>query len=560
VLGDSDINVLADYGSGQYVEPGEILFTAGDDSYDLIVVLRGRVRLVEWIGTPKEQEVIGYGPREFLGEMGMLTGQRAYLTAEVTESGKVLRIPIDRVRDLMATEEHLSELILRAFLLRHARLIEIGTGIKLLGSRYDQQTRRLLELLARNRISSTWIESESEHGIEMRDRLGLTADDLPMAMIPGSDNLINPSNRHLLEALGLACGTRGAGGEGHGDCASEPDESICDLLVVGAGPAGLGAAVYGASEGLETMLAEDTAVGGQAGTSTRIENYLGFPAGLSGEELSARGSLQADKFGVRTRLGKEAMGLGISADGHVVRFEDGTSITARALIISTGARYNRLPLERLPQFEGMGVYYAATQMEAIRCAGRPAVVVGGGNSAGQAALFLARSCSAVHIAIRRQSLEETMSRYLLDEIAREPRISVHPGTEVEALVGEDDLEAVTLRDNASGEVRTQECGGLFVFIGAAPCTAWLDGQLAEDEHGFLLTGRDVSAERAEGGEPLVLETSRPGIFCVGDARSGSIKRVAAAIGEGSMAVRLAFERLQEAGGVAAPAPVPAQTA
>jgi thioredoxin reductase (NADPH) len=329
----------------------------------------------------------------------------------------------------------------------------------------------------------------------------------------------------------------------------EDHDNTCDLLVVGGGPAGLSAAVYGASEGLTTTLAEDTALGGQAGTSTRIENYLGFPAGLSGEELTARAVLQAQKFGVRIKLGTSAVALSSVAGLHQVRFDDGETIAASSVIIATGARYNRLHIDRLTDYEGVGVYYAATQMEAKACVGGPVVVVGGGNSAGQAALYLARSCTSVRLVIRGESLAHSMSRYLIDQIERHPRIQVSPRTEVTGLVGDQNLEGVDLSDNSSQETSTIPVRGLFVFIGANPGTEWLGGQLAEDEHGFLLTGTDLSAFQLEEADqrPLALETSRPGIFCVGDVRSRSIKRVAAAVGEGSMAVRLLFERLEASG-------------
>jgi thioredoxin reductase (NADPH) len=319
--------------------------------------------------------------------------------------------------------------------------------------------------------------------------------------------------------------------------------------VVGGGPSGLSASVYGASEGLATVLAEDTAFGGQAGTSSLIENYLGFPAGLSGEEIAARAVLQAQKFGVRMKLAAEAVALSSDIGVHRVTFEDGEVVAATALIIATGARYNRLPVDRLAEFEGVGVYYAATQMEAQACTGAPVAIVGGGNAAGQAAVFLSRTSPHVYIIIRGASLETSMSRYLIDHIEGSPRIEVLPHTQVSRLLGQDQFDGVEVVQNQSDETSRLQVRALFVFIGAKPGTDWLDGQLATDADGFLLTGPDIPVSQRDTGErtPLLLETSRPGIFAVGDVRSGSIKRVATAIGEGSMAVRLVFDRLQDSG-------------
>jgi thioredoxin reductase (NADPH) len=347
----------------------------------------------------------------------------------------------------------------------------------------------------------------------------------------------NPSNATLLQTLGLSEAPHASEGE------------VCDLLVVGAGPAGLAAAVYGASEGLDTTLAEGVAPGGQAGTSSRIENLLGFPAGLSGDELAARGMLQAQKFGVRIKQSCAASALNSTGALHEVRFENGETITAKAVILATGLRHNRLPVARLSDFEGIGVYYAATQMEARACAGKAVVIVGAGNSAGQAALFLARRCSHVTIVMRGESLESSMSRYLIDEIEGRGGITVMPHTEIKALLGDDQLTGVELTDNHDRTCVSKDVRGLFIFTGAVPNTAWLNGDLALDDHGFLLTGRDVPAIRRtdSADDLLTFETSRLGVFAAGDVRSKSVKRAATAIGEGSMAVRLVFERLEQNG-------------
>jgi thioredoxin reductase (NADPH) len=538
ILDAAQIAVLRRYGSESDVSAGTVLFADGDETYDLIVLLQGQAEIVQDRGRPDETVLASYGPSQFLGELGLLTGQRVYLTAVVTTPGRVLRVAPDQLRIVMAQELDLSELILRAFLLRHAILTQIGSGLTLIGSRFSPDTRRLLEILARNRLPSKWLDLESNPDAEtMLRELDIPVDDLPIVITPGGPLLRNPSRRVLLDALGLSGTTE------HGI------SDLCDLLVVGGGPAGLAASVYGASEGMKTTLAEDTSLGGQAGMSSRIENYLGFPAGLSGEELAARAALQAQKFGVCIMLASRAMSLSTEEGVHHVTFENGEVISAKAVIVATGARYNRLPLDRLLDFEGVGVYYAATQMEAMACGVGPVVIVGGGNSAGQAALFLGATCNQVYIAIRGPSLESSMSRYLIDQIDRMPHITVMPHTEVTSLIGEDRLESVELFDNSRHETSTLPVSGLFVFIGARPATQWLDDQLAQDNKGFLLTGSEVPASAIDpaGGSPLFLETSRPGIFCVGDVRSGSIKRCATAIGEGSMAVRLVFERLQATG-------------
>jgi thioredoxin reductase (NADPH) len=535
VLSGSQLEVLQRYGTAHEVSMGDILFADGDETYDLVVVLAGNVDIIESYGQPNEVTIVTYVPLQFLGEMGLLTGQRAYLTAVACTPGRVLRIPAEKVPVIMAQELDLSELILRAFLLRHSRLTHRGSGLTLVGSRLDTDTRRLLEVLARNRLSSRWLDPEgSAEADELMHGLGLSREDLPVLVVAGGGVLRNPTSRELLDALGLVVMRQNDRSE------------VCDLLVVGGGPAGLAAAVYGASEGMTTTLAEDTALGGQAGTSSRIENYLGFPAGLSGDELTARAALQAAKFGVRIKLASRAVGLSSDDETHQVLFEDGDAVTARSVIIATGARYNRLPLDRLTELEGVGVYYAASQMEAQACAGKPVAVVGGGNSAGQAALFLARTCREVHILIRGGSLASSMSHYLIDQIDRHPLIHVSPRSEVSGLIGDAVLEGVEVRQTATQETSSLPISGLFVFIGATPSTRWLEGQLAEDEHGFLLTGKDVPTGSLGDPSftPLLLETSTPRIFCVGDVRSGSVKRVATAIGEGSMAVRLVFDRLQ----------------
>jgi thioredoxin reductase (NADPH) len=545
VLDAAQLEVLRSYGSEHDMAAGEVLFADGDLTYDLIVVVSGEAQIIERSGQAGETVIATYGHGQFLGEIGLLTGQRAYLSAVASTAGRVLRVPVEQVRVVMAQELGLSELILRTFLLRHSILTGLGSGLTLIGSRFDAGTRRLLEVLARNRLASTWLELEGSPVAEaMLHELDVPVGDLPIVVVPGGPLLRNPGSRELLDALGLS-------GPNDTDLSA-----VWDVLVVGAGPGGLAAAVYGASDGMATVLAEDTALGGQAGTSSRIENYLGFPAGLSGEELAARAALQAQKFGVRIKLASKAVSLSSDSGVHVVSFDDGAAITAKSVIIATGARYNRLPLGRLAEFEGVGVYYAATQMEAQACGADPVAIVGGGNSAGQAALFLSRTSAEVHVIIRGDTLQTSMSRYLIDQIERNPRIIVTPRTQITALLGKDQLEGVELRDTRRQQSTALMVRSLFVFIGAQPSTEWLAGQLAADSHGFLLTGTNIPEAQLEDRNrlPLFLETSRPGIFAVGDVRSGSVKRAATAIGEGSMAVRLVFERLQATGSALADPP------
>ena len=544
-LDAAQLEVLRRYGSEQDVAAGDVLFADGDDTYDLIVVLAGEVRIVERHGQLGETVIAAYGPSRFLGEIGLLTGQRVYLSAVASSAGRVLRVPVKEVRVVMAQEPGLSELILRTFLLRHSILTGLGSGLTLIGSRFDGGTRRLLEVLARNRLASRWLDLEDSAEAEaMLRELDVPVSDLPIVVIPGGQLLRNPGSHDLLNALGLS-----------GPADTDLSE-MCDLLVIGAGPGGLAAAVYGASEGMATILAEDTALGGQAGTSSRIENLLGFPAGVSGEELAARAALQAQKFGVRIRLASKAVSLSSDAGVHLVRFDDGDAITAKAVIIATGARYRRLPAGPAGRLRGCRRLLRGHPDGGPGLPGGPVAIVGGGNSAGQAALFLSRNSSEVHVIIRGETLGSSMSRYLVDQIERDPRITVMPRTLVTALIGQDQLEGVQLLDTGTQQASELAARGLFVFIGAQPATGWLAGQLAEDAHGFLITGAGIPADKLDdpGQLPLFLETSRPGIFAVGDVRSGSVKRAATAIGEGSMAVRLVYERLQATGTAVADPP------
>jgi thioredoxin reductase (NADPH) len=531
-LGDEHLTRLRALGDVRAVSPGEVLFRAGDDTCDFFVVESGEVAIVQGYG--EENRVIAvHGARRFLGELNILTGSRLYLTAVVREAGEVLQVPVARLREIVAQDEDLSNLILGAFLARRSLLIEAGTGVKLVGSPYSPDTRRLREFLARNRMPYQWIDLESDDEADtLLQALQVEPGETPVVIGTGGDVLRNPSNAQVASLLGL--GARGA------------PPALCDLVIVGGGPAGLAAAVYGASEGLDTQAIDGVAFGGQAGTSSRIENYLGFPAGISGSELTARAALQANKFGARLAIPAQAVGL-VRDDGHFqIQLAGGDVVNGRAVIVATGAQYNKLDVPDLERFEGLGVYYAATQAEAQLCAGDSVLVVGGGNSAGQAAMFLSRHAAECHLMIRGEDLGKSMSRYLIDEIERRDQVEVMTCCEVVELRGEDSLEAVVIQDTRTGERHERECAALFVFIGASPHTDWLGGQVKMDEHCFLLAGadlRDEDLDGYQGDRPYFLETSQPGVFAVGDVRSGSIKRVASAVGEGSMAVALVHQRL-----------------
>jgi thioredoxin reductase (NADPH) len=536
-LDPEQIERLHALGVRRETQAGDVLYREGDTDCELIVILEGRVAIVEAYGTDGERVIGVHGPRRFIGELGLVVGQPAFLTAVVREPGAVLCVPTQRLRELVDEDAALGDLILRALMLRRTILIGLGTGFRIIGSRYSPDTRRLREFAARNRLPHRWIDLEQDAGAErLLETLGVPPEDTPVVILRGSEVLRNPSNEELARRLGLLHAYDGG--------------TSCDLLVVGAGPAGLAASVYGASEGLDTILLDGVATGGQAGTSSRIENYLGFPAGISGAELAERAEIQAEKFGARIQVPAEATAIAARDGGYDVTFgDDDESVHARSVVVACGVRYRRLPIRRLEELEGVSVYYAATLMEAQLCAGDPIVVVGGGNSAGQATLFLSEYVPTIHLVVRGATLDQDMSRYLTDRIERTPNVEVHTSTEVREVVGERALEAVVVENNETGERDTLEARAMFVFIGAEPHTDWLGGLVELDSGGYVRTGRDVTgAAGCDDGErpahqPLMLETSQPGIFAAGDVRSGSIKRVAAAVGDGSISVRLVHEHL-----------------
>ncbi|MCU1464737.1 MAG: cyclic nucleotide-binding protein [Actinomycetia bacterium] len=536
------IQKLEAYGGRRRTHTGEVLFHAGDIPSEFLVILDGKVAIVERYGN--EERVIGvHGPGRFFGELNLYTGQPVFVTAVVREAGEILAVPLDRLRELLSRDVALGDLIMRAYLLRRSLLIELEVGLRIVGSRFSSDTRRLREFVARNRLPHGFIDVETDKAADaLLRRLGIAPEETPIVLWR-EQVLRNPTNVELANLLGLRHPTS--------------DTDVWDLVIVGAGPAGLAAAVYGASEGLTTAVFDAVATGGQAATSPRIENYLGFPAGISGTELTERAVVQAHKFGAQISVPAEVVALEERDGRYAVHLDDGSAIASLSILISTGARYRKLSVPRLEEFEGVSVYYAATSVEARACSGGPAIVVGGGNSAGQAALFLAEHATKVHLVIRSDNPYEDMSRYLVDELQRDPRVDIVLHSEVRELIGDDALQAAVLEDHNTGERRTLEARALYVFIGAEPHVSWLRGLVALDEHGFIITGPDSIDSTVNrlawylSRSPLPLETSRPGVFAAGDVRSGSIKRVAAAVGEGSMTVRLVHAHFETIGASAA---------
>jgi thioredoxin reductase (NADPH) len=528
-LTDAQLARLQAYGTPQTVEAGDVLYGPGDATYDLVVTEDATVEIVQpaTLDAP-EESLVRFGPRSFLGELNLLTGQAVYLIARVAEPGRVHRITPARFRQLMAEDPELSDILVEAFGARREILTQSSAsrGLELVGSAIDSASLAIRTYAARRRLPHLWFDADSVAGQSLLKAASLTSADLPAALMP--DRILRRATPgELAETLGLTYRRADSG------------RSV-DLIVVGAGPAGLAAAVYGASEGLITVVLDAVGPGGQSAATTRIENYLGFPSGISGAELAERAETQALKFGAQLSTPCEVAALEIDEHLHAV-LADGTRIPTRALVIASGARYRSLPLERWNEFVGAGIFYAATELEARSCADSPVTVVGGGNGAGQAALFLAASGSEVTVAIRRPEIESGMSRYLVDRLLANPKITVRGGTEVRRLDGEHVLVSISLV-SPDGELPEQACRGLFCFIGAEPATGWLTG-VALDEHGFVRTDVQLTSEELGeiwsvlGRAPLPFETSVPGVFAVGDVRRGSMKRVAAAVGEGASAVR-----------------------
>jgi thioredoxin reductase (NADPH) len=528
-LTDEQIMLLSRYGERKRLAKGSMLFCEGDRDCGMFVVLDGRVAVVQEDSSEGEPRVIAvHGRGRFVGDLSMLTGQAVYVTAVAQTDVEVLEIPYDRLKEAVTQDQALGDLILRAFIIRRNIHANLGAGLRIIGSRYSADTRRLRDFASRNRIPYRWEDLEEDPEAEVTLRaFDIPPHQTPVVIWKGQTVLRNPSNTELAELLGLR--------------EDAPPREAHDMLVVGAGPAGLAAAVTGASEGLSTVVLDAIATGGQAGTSSQIENYLGFPAGISGAELADRAVVQARKFGATFTIPGEAQSLD-RIDGHfVVTLTDGVQVEGHTVVLATGVRYRRLDVPGMDRLEGPSVYYAATEYEARLCRGDPVTVVGGGNSAGQAALFMARNASDVNLVIRHDDLDRDMSRYLTDRVEENPKITIWRTSEVAELIGDEALEAVAIRDLKTDDRRRVPTTALFVLIGAEPHTSWLQGQIPLDEKGYILTGH------AEPGCTTSFQTAEPGVLAVGDVRSGSIKRVASAVGEGAIAVRQAYDHLRAAG-------------
>lgn len=538
VLNESQINRVRQLAKVRPVEAGEILFEPGDTAIPFFVLLSGRMEIVQPT-LSGEQLVASHDAGEFTGEITMISGRRGLVRGRVTAPGEFLELSGEGLRSLIAKDAELGETFMRAFILRRLELIKRNQGgIVLLGSMHCANTLRLREFLTRIGQPHTYVDLDTDKGAqEMLDRFQVKLEEVPVVICGNSAAVMrNPSIQKLADCIGFNLNI--------------DQTQIHDLIIVGAGPSGLAAAVYAASEGLDALVIEMMSPGGQAGSSSKIENYLGFPTGISGQELANRATVQAEKFGAKMVVARDVVKLDCSKRPYKVVLDDGKALAARTIVIATGAQYNKLRMPNLAQFEGQGVYYGATYMEAQLCEAEDIVVVGGGNSAGQAAVYLSQTARRVHMLVRSGELSDTMSRYLIRRIEENPLIELHYHTEITALEGGTHLERVTWRDKKTGETSTHDIRHLFIMTGASPRTGWLDNCLALDDKGFILTGRDLDLVHnghnwALQRPPQMLETSLPGVFAVGDVRAGNVKRVASAVGEGSIAIHLVHRALAE---------------
>jgi len=536
-LTPAQISRIAVHGHIRSVQTGEVLLEQGDTSVPFFVVTTSEVEIVRPLGA-HETLITVHGPGEFTGEVNMLSGRRSLVLARATKSGEVIELDHQQMLALIQTDAELSDILMRAFILRRVELISAGAGdIVLVGSAYSAGTLRIKEFLMRNGHPYSYIDLERDPDVQnLLDSFQISASEIPVLICRGQLALRNPANQEIADCLGFN--------------ESIDQTHVRDLVIIGAGPSGLAAAVYGASEGLDVLVLETSSPGGQAGSSSRIENYLGFPTGISGQELASRAYLQAQKFGAHMFVAN-ATRLICNRKPYVIELENGTRISSNTVVIATGAQYRKLPLKNLSRFEGAGVYHGATFVEAQLCGGEELVVVGGGNSAGQAAVFLAQTAKRVHMLVRSTGLATTMSRYLIRRIENTPTIILRPQTEIVAVEGGNHLNSVYWRNSQTRQTEKHEIRHIFVMTGADPNTRWLDGCLALDAKGFIKTGPDLLPENLSAAgwpltrQPYLLETSLPGVFAVGDVRGSSIKRVASAVGEGSIAISFIHKVLQE---------------
>ena len=537
-LTPAQIKRIAGRGRARSIQSGEVLIEAGAQGVPFFVVTAGRLEVVRPSGGT-ETLVAVHGPGQFTGEVNMLSGRPALVRSRASEPGEVIELDHGDFLTLVQTDSELSELIMRAFIIRRVELIAHGLGdVVLVGSNHCSGTLRVKEFLTRNGHPYSYIDLDRDADVqELLDRFHLTAADVPVLICRGEAVLRNPTNQQIAACLGFN--------------EAIDQTQIRDVVIVGAGPAGLAAAVYAASEGLDVLVLETNSPGGQAGSSSKIENYLGFPTGISGHALAGRAYTQAQKFGAQVMIAKDAKRLLCERKPYAIEIDDEVRVLARSVIIATGAAYRTPNLDNLSRFEGAGVYYGATFMEAQLCRNEEVVVVGGGNSAGQAAVFLAQTAERVHMLVRASGLAESMSRYLIRRIEQNPAIVLRADSEIVALDGNDHLERVRWREGQTGKIETHDIRHVFVMTGAIPSTQWLAGCVALDAKGFIKTGPDLSQDDLAAAHwprarpPHLLETSLPGVFAVGDVRGGNIKRVASAVGEGSIAISFVHQVLSE---------------
>src|ERR1700730_2866396 len=526
------------HGKKRALRAGEVLVEPGDTNFPFFMVTSGAIEIMRPT-CESEDSVAVFQVGQFSGEVGILSGRRSIVRVRMREAGEVIGLDRSDLQELIETDSELSEILMRAFILRRVEFIAHGWGdAVLLGTNNSSGTLRIKEFLTRNGYPHAYIDLEGESEVqELLDHFQVTAGDVPIVICRGKIVLRNPTNQQVADCLGFNEGI--------------DLTKVRDVIIVGAGPSGLAAAVYAASEGLDVLVIETYAPGGQAGSSSKIENYLGFPTGISGQELAGRAYTQAQKFAARVVIARGAARLDCGRYPYIIEIEGGATVPARTVIIATGAEYRKLPLENLPRFEGNGVYYGATFLEAQLCGDEEVIIVGGGNAAGQAAVFLSQTAKQVHVVIRSGRLADTMSRYLIRRIEESKTITLHTDTEIAGLEGVDRLDHVQCRNNKTGDLKTRDIRHVFLMMGANPNTGWLTGCLALDETGFVKTGVDLvpvdlaTAQWPLTRTPYLLEASVPGVFAVGDVRSGNVKRVASAVGEGSIAISMVHKFLQE---------------